>query len=150
METAVLSQRLPTGNEREAAAAAVTLLAEAGAGSESVRMPVTGNGGVQTVDLPPAVAEAVMDFLGHIASGEMVTIVPYGAELTTQQAADLLNVSRPYLISLLEAGDIPHFKVGTHRRIQAQDLLDYKKQRDNIRDGALMEIQQLGQEIEAK
>lgn len=149
MEITTLSQRLPNGEEKEAAAAAVMVLTEMSAQAAPVRVPVNNIGGTQAIDLPPAVSQAVIEFLGHIACGEMVTIVPYGAELTTQQAADLLNVSRPYLISLLDAGDIPHFKVGTHRRIRAQDLLEYKEQRDEKRAGALKKLQQLGQEFEA-
>ena len=84
----------------------------------------------------------------YIARGEMVTVVPYGTVLTTQQAADLLNVSRPYLTKLLEAGDIDFHKVGSHRRIKAEDLLRYKDRRDGSRADALKRLQRLGQAIE--
>ena len=91
----------------------------------------------------------MLDLLAHIAKGEMVTVVPYGTVLTTQQAADLLNVSRPFLTKLLEAGEIPFHRVGSHRRIKAEDLLAYRDRREGEQDAALSELQRLGQEFEA-
>jgi len=92
------------------------------------------------VVLAPALARSFMELLRYVGSGRAVTIVPTEEQLTTQRAADLLNVSRPYLIKLLEQGDIPHTTVGRHRRIRAQDLFDYKKRRDEERAVALSEL----------
>lgn len=81
-----------------------------------------------------------------MASGQAVSLVPLARELTSQQAADILNVSRPFLIKLLDQGEIPYIKVGSHRRIQFQDLMAYKQQRDLKRWQSLQELTQFGQD----
>jgi len=78
--------------------------------------------------------------LGHLQKGDGVTFVPISKQLTTQQAADILNVSRPFLIKLLEAGKIPFDKVGRHRRIRARDLFDYKRTRHDERAKAMADL----------
>ncbi|MYA88714.1 MAG: helix-turn-helix domain-containing protein [Boseongicola sp. SB0662_bin_57] len=79
----------------------------------------------------------------------MVTLVPTGAMLTTQQAADILNVSRPFLSKLLIENKIPHVPVGSHRRVMFEDLMAYKAKRDGARKAALDELADLGQEFDA-
>ena len=149
MTETTLSERLPTPDESARASEAVAAMAKALTNVGTLPLKVAEDGAEIQLELPPAIGQAVLDVLGHIARGEMVTLVPYGTVLTTQQAADLLNVSRPFLTKLLEAGEIDFHKVGTHRRIKAEDLLAYKEGRDRERSTALRELQKLGQEIDA-
>ena len=82
-----------------------------------------------------------------MAIGNSVRVVPVHAELTSQEAADLLNVSRPHLVKLLEQGALPHHKTGRHRRGLFSDLMNYKQQRDEISRKALDELADLSQEF---
>ncbi|WP_299567478.1 helix-turn-helix domain-containing protein [Enterovirga sp.] len=99
------------------------------------------------VVLSPALARSFMDLLRHVGSGRAVTIVPTEERLTTQRAADLLNVSRPHLIKLLERKEIPHTMVGRHRRVRAQDLFEYRERRDAERAAALSELAEMDADL---
>ena len=141
-----LTRRLPTDDEIESAAEASRALAHAQ--SESGRLVLSGENGSH-VQLAPSIADLIVNLLGHVASGNMVTLVPTGAMLTTQQAADILNVSRPFLSKLLKENQIPHVPVGSHRRVMFADLMAYKERRDSTRRAALDELADLGQEFDA-
>ncbi|MER6628987.1 excisionase family DNA-binding protein [Streptomyces sp. NPDC000987] len=97
--------------------------------------------------LPRPAAEMFAVMLAALASGKGVQVMPVDAELTTQQAADVLNVSRPYLIGLLDEDKIPYRRVGRHRRIRVEDLMRYKREDDQRRHDAAGELAQLGQEL---
>ncbi len=101
----------------------------------------------EEVELPESVFHVLMHIVHHLARGETVAVMLMSNELTTQEAADLLNISRPYLIKLLENGEIPFTKVGTHRRIRYSDLMRYKSHRDREREQKLAELTQMSQEL---
>ena len=90
--------------------------------------------------LSAAMVRIVQRILTEMSQGKAVTVMPMNAELTTQEAADYLNVSRPFIVKQIEDGIIPHRKVGTHRRISVQDLLNYKKRIDAARHQTLDEL----------
>jgi excisionase family DNA binding protein len=97
--------------------------------------------------LPAAVVRLLGALLTELAKGNAVTLMPHHAELTTQEAADLLNVSRPFLVSLLVNRQLPFHKVGTHRRVRFSDLMIYKRRRDAESEEALRELAALSQEL---
>ena len=100
----------------------------------------------EQIELPASVVRALTEIVRYLAQGQIVTVVPLSRELTTQEAADLLNMSRPYLIKLLEQGAIPFSKTGAHRRIKFTDAMDYKKRRDAKRRRSLEDLIQISQE----
>lgn len=98
--------------------------------------------------VPRHAIELLRNVLAEMAQGNAVSILPVHAELTTQEAADLLNVSRPHLIKLLQSGVLPFSKVGTHRRINLKDLLTYKQRRDDENNTAMQALVDEAQELE--
>ena len=141
-----LADRLPTHDEIACAAQAVTALADARDGNSVLAIQREDG---ESVPLAPAIADLVLDLLGAVASGRTVTLVPTGAMLTTQQAADILCVSRPHLSKLLKSGKIPFVPVGAHRRVMHADLMAYIDRRDAARRAALDDLARLGQEYDA-
>lgn len=137
--------RLDSKEDVELAKAAQRCIVSALDHSRAVHIAVVEDG-VERVDgspllkLPPKVLRLFADLLGSLAQGKAVAIMPKDLDVTTQEAAMFLNVSRPYLIRLLDEGKIPHHKVGTHRRIRFEDVVKYKDERRKRSEDALQEL----------
>jgi excisionase family DNA binding protein len=101
----------------------------------------------ESISIPVSALQLLNGILTEMAKGNAVTLIPVHAELTTQQAAQILNVSRPFLIEQLEKGVVPYRKVGTHRRIMFKDLMEYKQTMDRNRLNALEELSAIDQEL---
>ncbi|OXI85306.1 DNA-binding protein [Burkholderia sp. AU31652] len=99
------------------------------------------------VELPTSALRLLVDILEELADGNAVKVVPVHAELTTQEAADLLNVSRPHLIKLLESNALPYHRTGKHRRVRFSDLMHYKAERDQASADAMDELSRQAQEL---
>lgn len=99
------------------------------------------------VELPTSALRLLMEILSELADGNAVKVVPVYAELTTQEAADLLNVSRPHLVKLLEDGALAFHRTGKHRRVRFVDLMQYKEARERTSEQAMAELAQQSQEL---
>jgi excisionase family DNA binding protein len=108
---------------------------------------VEADGSEEIATIPAVAYRLLIDILTQMSQGNAVTIIPIHAELTTQEAADLINVSRPFLIKQMDAGVIPHHKVGTHRRVRFTDLMEYKKNIDAARSKVLTELVEESQRL---
>ena len=140
--------RLPTQIESATADQLRQIIASQTKEGEDTKLTVMpGDGEPKTITLSPALTESLMSLLRLVSSRQGFQMIPLSADLTTQQAADLLNVSRPYLIKLLEAGEIPYATVGRHRRIKAEDLFAYKEVRDAELREALSELAKMDAEL---
>jgi excisionase family DNA binding protein len=101
----------------------------------------------QKIVVPNVAINLLLEILTQMAQGNAVTLMPYHAELTTQQSADLLNVSRPFLVKLLESGELAHRMVGKHRRVLLQDVMKYKENINRARNENLNELVAQAQEL---
>jgi excisionase family DNA binding protein len=139
----------PTEEESRLAEDSSRRLAPLLRSGEDLRMRIVGDGGAgEQLTLPGSVVRILSQVLAEMGLGNAVAVTPVRAELSTQQAADLLNVSRPYLIALLDKGEIPFRKVGKHRRVPVRDLLDYKKRSQAEQFKALDALTEQAQELD--
>ena len=136
-----LAERLPSQEEIGNAADAMTAI--------QANRNDDGTLAIGDVKLSGSLVDLISDLFSIIARGETVTLVPLSRQLTTQEAADLLNVSRPFLIKLIERGDLDCEMVGTHRRIALKDVLAYKAERSEGRREALSEMQRIAEDLES-
>jgi excisionase family DNA binding protein len=97
--------------------------------------------------IPKKALYLLVDILNNMAEGRSITIVPSDAEISTQQAADMLNISRPHLVKLLENGEIPFKKVGTHRRVDFKDIIAYEKKLKEMREENLDFLSRQAQDL---
>lgn len=107
---------------------------------------LVGPGG-ESMEIPESVFYVLERIVDVLAKGDAVTVVPVGKELTTQQAGNLLNVSRQYLVRLLDQGKIPFHRTGKHRRLRIEDVLAYRDERDRERKAALDELARQTEEL---
>jgi len=124
-----------TGEEREIARISSEKLAKYRSKTLKIQLGSKGECTIPTSAIP-----LLAEMLSVMAEGQAVTIVPVQTELTTQQAAEVLGVSRPFLIKLLDSGEISHRLVGTHRRVLLKDILEYRRQTDRHRETTLEEL----------
>jgi len=137
-----LAHRQPPPSVQEAALARSSgqSLARLIRKNRPLKLKVTDADQEQPIELPPGAALLLMDILEAMAAGRGITLIPENAELTTVQAADVLNVSRPFLIKLLEEKALPCRKVGAHRRIRMEDVMAYKARIDADREAVLDQL----------
>jgi excisionase family DNA binding protein len=137
----------PTEEDAEQAKLSSRQLAMQFADAEGFRLQIENSSKTgESLVLPKAAVRLLFRVLTEMAEGNAVTLVPIHAELTTQEAAELLNVSRPFVVKLVDEGTIPSRKVGTHRRVMFEDVLSYKRDIDHKRLKALEELAALDQD----
>ena len=116
----------------------------------NVRIQVVSKGGQleKPLAIPASVLRVLFDMLTAMAEGKAVTVIPVDAELTSQQIANLLNVSRPFVVGLMDRGEIPHHKVGRHRRVRVGDLMAYKERSEARQQKTLAALAAEAQELD--
>jgi len=128
----------PTDREAGLAAKSASRLAGRIHPGQGLRLSLEGD--ATPIELPPAAAQLLLRLLSEMARGNALTVIPFHAELTTQNAADMLGVSRPFIIKQIESGALRHRMVGKHRRILFHDLMEYKHKMEADRDRALSDL----------
>ncbi|QTR48996.1 helix-turn-helix domain-containing protein [Candidatus Thiothrix anitrata] len=143
---ALVSYQVPTQEDTELAVESSRLLAACIGKGESACLRL--HNGNELLQVPVKAIRLLVDILDAMARGDAVSLIPIHKELTTQEAANILNVSRPYLVKLMEAGEIPFHKNGVRRRVFFKDLMEYKQKRDQANMLLLDELTAEAQEFE--
>jgi excisionase family DNA binding protein len=134
---------ISASSDDRAALQAIAVLTGA-TGCAEVQIQATGE---TPLAVPRVMLTLIHELAHHLAQGRAVTVEPIDTLLTTQQAADLLNVSRPYLVQLLDRGAIPYTRKTSHRRIRFDDVIAYKRRRDAERFAGLGELTRMSEEL---
>lgn len=140
--------KIPTVEEMKMAQEVSRRLSRLAPVKREIEVQIPEMGDEATITLTPTVLKLLTDIVTAMARGDAVTVIPMHAEISTNQAADILNVSRPYLIGLLEKGEIQFKKVGSHRRILLEDVVGYKEVQDQKSREAMNELAQITQQFE--
>ncbi|PPD17624.1 MAG: DNA-binding protein [Methylomonas sp.] len=136
---------LPTQAEAEQAKISSRTLAKY-ADADTTQLSLrASNGESDELTLTGHVLQILLDVLSEMSKGNAISLIPHHQEISTQDAANLLNVSRPFLVNLLEKGEIPFRKVGAHRRVLLTDILSYQEKTEKLRTQALDELADLSQ-----
>lgn len=146
MTTLAHRQLPPSAQDAAMARTSGQVLAHLVRQKRPVTLRVREAGQEKALELPAGAVVMLMEILEAMAAGRGVMLIPENAELTTVQAADVLNVSRPFLIKLLEENVLPHRKVGKHRRIRMEDVMAYKANIDREREAVLDQLAREAQE----
>jgi len=148
MAHAAMSPTLPSEADAVLAKETSRVLASHIRNSDPMELRIPGDPSPEgTVKLPLSAVRLLVRILEEMARGNAVTLIPVHAELTTQEAAEMLNISRPSLILLLDEGKIDYRRVGTHRRVRFEGLMKYKRGADAARRAALEELAAYDQEL---
>lgn len=145
--TAVFTPMLPSESETKLAKETTRILANRPTLRTQLDLRVMNLANQPIIRIPPAAADLLVQILDEMSRGNAVKVIPVQAELTTQQSADMLNVSRPTLIGLLNRGEMEFRKVGAHRRVRLESLVSYKRKLDADRLAALAELSAYDQEL---
>jgi len=142
------STTIPTAEEARIAREASRTFATLIPSQKPLQLTVTSDDDIEReLTLPPTAVRLLLDILEQMALGKAVTIIPVNAELTIQQAADLLNVSRPFLVDLINKNEIPHRKLGRGQRILFEELINYKQKVERSQKAALEELTAQAEEL---
>ena len=113
--------------------------------ADGVKIKIQETGDFVTV--PTKALDLLFYILNNMAEGKSISLIPSDSEISTQQAADMLNVSRPHLVKLLEEGVIPYKKVGSHRRILLEDLIEFDRKLKEQRITSLKKLAEQAQDL---
>ena len=140
-----LTNRLPTREEINSAADATKAIAVAPELDGGLRISGKND---EPVKIAPAVGELIIELLGHVSNGNMVKLIPVGTMLTTQQTADMLNMSRPHLTKVIKEGQMTVEKGGKHRHVPLASLMKYRDQKALRQEQAMQDLARLGQDFD--